>query len=99
MKKPRDLDAELEALQRRARALKSRRTVQFGELVIAAGADRLDVEVLAGALLAAGTADTAAQAAWRRAGQRFFQQQGGTADRAAAGGGGPAPDGRGAGPG
>ena len=33
MKKPRDLDAELQALQQRAKALKGRRVTQFGELV------------------------------------------------------------------
>ena len=49
MKKPRDLDAELQALQQRAKALKGRRVTQFGELVIATGADHLSIEELAGA--------------------------------------------------
>lgn len=87
MKKPRDLDAELEALQRRAKALKGRRTVQFGELVIATGADALPIETLAGALLAASKADASTREAWRKAGHGFFQGQGGSARQAADGGG------------
>jgi hypothetical protein len=53
MRKPRDFDAELKALDERAKQLRERRLAQFGELVIATGADALDVETLAGALLAA----------------------------------------------
>lgn len=75
MKKPRDLDAELLALQQRAKALKGRRVTQFGELVIATGADKLDLEVLAGALLAAAKAEASAREGWRGAGARFFRGQ------------------------
>jgi hypothetical protein len=75
MKKPRDLDAELQALQQRAKALKGRRVTQFGELVIATGADHLAIEELAGALAAAAKADASAREAWRRAGASFFQGQ------------------------
>jgi hypothetical protein len=82
MKKPRDLDAELEALQRRAKALKGRRVSQLGELVIATGADRLEAEVLAGALIAAAKADATTREAWRRAGVGLFQGQAGPAQRA-----------------
>lgn len=77
MKKPRDLDAELDALQRRAKALKGKRISQFGELVIATGADQLEIDVLAGALITAvGATDAGTQDGWRRAGARFFQGQG-----------------------
>lgn len=86
MKKPRDLDAELLALQQRAKALKGRRVTQFGELVIATGADRLDLDVLAGALLAAAKAEASAREAWRGAGARFFQGQAGARPKPAGGG-------------
>jgi hypothetical protein len=41
MRKPRDFDGELKALQDKARDLKSRKVQQLGELVIATGADSL----------------------------------------------------------
>lgn len=99
MKKPRDLDAELQALQQRAKALKGKRVTQFGELVIATGADRLDMDVLAGALIAATKADNSAQESWRRAGAGFFQGQARAAPKSAIGGQRGAPDGSGASPG
>jgi len=98
MKRPRDLDAELQALQQRAKALKGKRVTQFGELVIATGADHLAIEELAGALAAAAKADASTREAWRRSGASFFQGQtraGGGARRSgeghAADGGGPPP--------
>jgi hypothetical protein len=99
MKKPRDLDAELQALQQRAKALKGRRVTQFGELVIATGADRLDMDVLAGALLAAAKADASARDGWRRAGAGFFQGQARSQPKSANSGERRAPDGGGAAPG
>jgi hypothetical protein len=73
MRKPRDYDAELKALADKAKALRERKVTQLGELVIATKADTLDVEVLAGALLAAvGDKDNAAREAWRKAGAAFF---------------------------
>ena len=42
MRKPRDIDAELKALQDKQKQLRARRVVQFGELVTATGADALD---------------------------------------------------------
>ena len=51
MRKPRDYDAELKALGDKARALKSRKVQQLGELVIATGADTLTADELAGALI------------------------------------------------
>ena len=49
-RKPRDIDAELKALQDKARELKARQKTQLGELVIATGADSLSAEELAGLL-------------------------------------------------
>jgi hypothetical protein len=75
MRKPRDYDAELKALDERARELRTRKLGQLGELVIATGADALDAETLAGALLAAAESkDQAAKEAWRRRGAAFFQR-------------------------
>ena len=51
MRKPRDFDAELKALEGKARDLRSRKVQQLGELVISTGADALSAEKLAGALL------------------------------------------------
>ncbi len=51
MRKPRDIDSELKALEAKAKTLKERRVRQLGELVIATGADTLEADLLAGALL------------------------------------------------
>jgi hypothetical protein len=51
MRKPRDFDGELKALQDKARDLKSRKVQQLGEPIIATGADSLGVDELAGALI------------------------------------------------
>ena len=67
MRKPRDFDSEMKALNERAKLLKERKLHQIGELVIAAGADMLAVEVLVGAMLAAvDTKDTATLEVWRK---------------------------------
>jgi hypothetical protein len=79
MRRPRDIDAELEELQRKARALKARRIVQFGELVEATGADTLTIEALAGVLLAAveqADGKPEAVARWTERGESFFQAGG-----------------------
>ena len=74
MRKPRDFDAELKALEDKARELKSRKVQQLGELVIATGADGLTADELAGALVAlAETKDTAKREAWAKRGGAFFQ--------------------------
>jgi DNA-binding protein H-NS len=74
MRKPRDFDAELKALSDKARDLKSRKVQQLGELVIAAGADSLSADELAGALIMlAETKDTARKEAWAKRGAAFFQ--------------------------
>jgi Conjugal transfer protein TraD len=74
MRKPRDFDAELKALQDKARDLKNRKVQQFGELVIATGADSLSAEELAGALIVlAETKDIGRREAWAKRGAAFFQ--------------------------
>lgn len=78
-RKPRDYDAELQALMDRAKKLKSQKTVQLGELVQVTGADALPVEALAGALLAAieqsrKQPDTVTR--WAERGQAFFRDGG-----------------------
>lgn len=45
MRKPRDFDAELKALDDKAKELKARKVQQLGELVIATGADSLSPEL------------------------------------------------------
>ena len=52
-RKPRDYDAELQALMEKAKKVKSQKTIQLGELIQVVGADTLPFEALAGALLAA----------------------------------------------
>ena len=75
MRKPRDIDSELKALEAKAKTLKERRVRQLGELVIATGADTLDAELLTGALLGAvATKDANAKEGWRKAGAGFFQR-------------------------
>ncbi|WP_206185307.1 conjugal transfer protein TraD [Sphingosinicella sp. CPCC 101087] len=74
MRKPRDYDSELKALQDKAAQLNQRKVQQLGELVIATGADVLPVELLAGALLAASDSpDMVAKEEWRSRGAKFFQ--------------------------
>ncbi len=85
MRKPRDYDSELKALEDKARELKTRKVQQLGELVIATGADSLSTEELAGALVAiAENKEAGRKEAWAKRGAAFFQ---GRARRSA-----PAPD-------
>ncbi|MFN3727348.1 MAG: conjugal transfer protein TraD [Allosphingosinicella sp.] len=75
MRKPRDYDSELKALQDKARLLQERKLRQFGELVVATGADALPIEQLAGALLAAADApDMVRKEEWRARGAAFFRK-------------------------
>tara|TARA_B100000408_G_scaffold112235_1_gene89231 strand:- start:228 stop:536 length:309 start_codon:yes stop_codon:yes gene_type:complete len=84
MRKPRDIDAELKALAEKAKQLKERRVLQLGELVIGTGADSIDAETLADALLViAETNDPAKLEAWRKRGEAFFQSKGGKAGKGA----------------
>jgi hypothetical protein len=74
MRKPRDFDAELKALEDKARELKTRKVQQLGELVIATGADALAPEELAGALsVLAETTDAAKREAWAKRGTVMFR--------------------------
>ena len=74
MRKPRDFDSELKALADKAKVLKERRIRQLGELVVACGADTLDTDMLAGALLQAVAAkDSATKEGWRKTGAAFFR--------------------------
>jgi hypothetical protein len=76
MRKPRDFDAELKALGDKARGLKSRKVQQLGELVIATGADALNANELAGALIVlAETKEAGKREAWARRGAAFFQNR------------------------
>lgn len=85
MRKVRDYDAELKALESRAKAIRARRIEQLGQLVTATGADALDMETLAGALLdAVASKDTEAKEAWRVKGAAFFQRRGRKGGNAAA---------------
>ena len=69
MRKPRDFDSEMKALNERTKLLKERKLSQLGELVIATGADVLPIDTLAGAMLVgADTKDTATLEAWRKRG-------------------------------
>lgn len=77
MRRPRDIDAELKALQEKAKELKARQKTQLGELVIATGADQLDMETLAGLLLGAVEhKDSDKREGWRRRGAEFFRKRG-----------------------
>ena len=74
MRKPRDYDAELKALEDRARELKALKVTGLGELVIATGADALTADELAGALVVlAETTDAGKREAWAKRGAAFFQ--------------------------
>ena len=74
MRKPRDYDSELRALDDKAKLLKERKVWQLGELVTMTGADARDVETLTGALLTAATCKASNEVeGWRRRGRHFFQ--------------------------
>jgi hypothetical protein len=76
MRKPRDFDADLKALEDKARGLQTRKVRQLGELVIATGADNLTVEELAGALIVlAETKEAGKKEAWAKRGAAFFQRR------------------------
>jgi hypothetical protein len=92
VRKPRDYDAELKALTEKAQTLKERKIRQLGELVITTGADALDVEVLAGGLLAMTTVTEAGRKeAMRARGAAFFRDGSrGTGDPTGANRGNPA---------
>ena len=75
MRKPPDFDSALRALTDKTKALKETKRRQLGELIVATGADALDIEVLAGGLLTMVGADDAVQTeSWRRRGAAFFRK-------------------------
>ena len=74
MRKPRDFDAELRVLNEKAAQLKTRKVQQFGELVIATGADALTIDELTGALVTiASTDEPQKREAWATKGHAFFR--------------------------
>jgi len=76
MRKPRDYDAELKALEDKAKELKARKVQQLGELVIATGADAFTPEELAGVLIVlAETKDAGRREAWGKRGAAFFRSR------------------------
>ncbi len=76
MRKPRDFDVELKALEDKARDLKTRKVQQLGELVISTGADALSTDEQAGALVVlAETKDAGKKEAWAKRGAAFFQSR------------------------
>ena len=93
MRKLRDYDAELKALDDKARQLKVRKREQLGELVITTGADALPVEQLAGALLlAVEVTDERGREAQHTRGAAFFRAKSGARQGARRGDSSPATD-------
>lgn len=79
MRRPRDFDAELKALNDKAKQLRERKVHQLGELVIATGADELSIEQLTGLLLAGRESkDPNVKESWRKRGAAFFQRERGS---------------------
>ena len=74
MRKPRDFDSALRALTDKTKALKENKRRQLGELIVATGADALDIEVLAGGLLTMVGADSVQTESWRKRGAAFFRK-------------------------
>ena len=75
MRKPKDFDAQLKALAEKTKTLKDTKLHRLGELVAATGADAIDMETLAGGLLAmAATTDHTQRAVWKKAGEEMFQK-------------------------
>jgi len=76
MRKPRDFDSALKTLTDKAKALQQTKRRQLGELIVATGADAIDIETLAGGLLAVvQTRDAAQKQIWRKLGEEFFRKE------------------------
>ena len=78
MRKVRDYDAELKALSDKARLIKARKVEQLGALVVATGADALDLEVIAG-MLRQGVMEAkldSVKESWRAEGATFLKSRG-----------------------
>jgi hypothetical protein len=75
MRRPKDFDAQLKTLAEKAKTLKDNKLHRLGELVVATGADTIDMETLAGGLLAmTATKDPAQRTAWKKAGEEMFRK-------------------------
>ena len=78
-RRPRDIEAELKALQDKARQLKSKQKAQLGELLMATGAaEALDPDALAGLLLHGieqAKREPKALEGWRKRGEAFFRRE------------------------
>ncbi len=78
-RRPRDIEAELKALQDKARQLRSKQKAQLGELLMATGAaDKLDPDALAGLLLHGieqASREPKALEGWRKRGEAFFRRE------------------------
>jgi len=75
MRRPKDFDAQLKALAEKAKTLKDNKLYRLGELVVATGADTIDMETLAGGLLAMTAAkDPVQRASWKKAGEEMFRK-------------------------
>ncbi len=75
-RKPKDYEAELQALMERTKKVKSQKTVQLGEIAQLVGADALPLEAFAGALMAAleqSKKQPEAIARWTERGATLFQ--------------------------
>ena len=78
-RKPKDYEAELQALMERTKKVKSQKTVQLGEIAQLVGADALPLEAFAGALMAAleqSKKQPEAIARWTERGATLFQTGG-----------------------
>lgn len=78
MRKVRDYDAELKALADKAKKLKARKVEQLGALVVATGADALDLEIIAG-MLRQGVIEAkqdSVKESWRADGATFLGKRG-----------------------
>ena len=78
MRKVRNYDAELKALSDKARQIKARKVEQLGALVVATGADALDLEVIAG-MLRQGVMEAKLESvkeSWRADGAMFLKSRG-----------------------
>jgi DNA-binding protein H-NS len=74
MRKPRDFDTALRTLTDKTKALQENKRRQLGDLIVATGADALDIETLAGGLLTMVSTDDAIQKeSWRKRGAAFFR--------------------------
>jgi hypothetical protein len=86
-RRPRDIEAELKALQDKARQLKSKQKAQLGELLMATGAaEALDPDALAGLLLHGieqARREPKALEGWRKRGEAFFRRERAAAENAA----------------